>query len=546
MRSSAPLFLGLDLSTQQLKAILINTELTVVHETAVQFDKDLPQYDTTNGAILGPGDGEATSPVAMWLDAMDILLQRMKAAGVDFGVVLAISGAAQQHGSVYWSTHAKQALASLAPDKSLKEQLFPQAFTVHNSPIWQDSSTAEDCKRLEHIVGGPQALANLTGSRAYERFTGNQIAKIRRLHPETYAATARVSLISSFVPSLFIGEIAPIEASDASGMNLMDVITCKWNDTLLTACGGPELREKLGPEPVPGGTILGKIHPSWVQRWGFNPDCIIAPFTGDNPATVVALSAPGDAILSLGTSTTFLLSIPPSDQQPKRFTTSHLLSHPTSLKGQIAMLCYKNGALAREKIRDKFANGDWTVFNGLIQGSPAGNNGYMGLYFPLPEIIPPNIVGEYFFQYFNGVPVAITAQDVPASMHPRAILESQLLSIRSRIAAILPENSVPLQRLVVTGGSSANQTIRQLAADIFNMKVYVSTTKEAGGMGGALLAKYAWWREVNGGSGTFEEMTGDGLFGMQCVASPRAGVSAVYDGLVGVYVACEAQVVRKD
>src|ERR1700693_6035518 len=39
-------------------------------------------------------------------------------------------------------------------------------------------------------------------------------------------------------------------------------------------------------------------------------DCIISPFTGDNSATVVALSAPGDALLSLGTSTTLLLSIP--------------------------------------------------------------------------------------------------------------------------------------------------------------------------------------------------------------------------------------------
>jgi hypothetical protein len=27
-------------------------------------------------------------------------------------------------------------------------------------------------------VGGPEALAKLTGSKAYERFTGNQIAKV--------------------------------------------------------------------------------------------------------------------------------------------------------------------------------------------------------------------------------------------------------------------------------------------------------------------------------------------------------------------------------
>lgn len=62
-----------------------------------------------------------------------------------------------------------------------------------------------------------------------------------------------------------------MEISDASGMNLMDVLTCKWHDKLLDICGGPGLREKLGPDPVAGGTVLGKIHQYWAKRWGFNP-----------------------------------------------------------------------------------------------------------------------------------------------------------------------------------------------------------------------------------------------------------------------------------
>lgn len=90
----SPLFLGLDLSTQQLKAIIISEDSTVVHESAVGFDRDLPHYGTTNGAIRGP-DGEVTSPVAMWLEAMDLLLQRMKDAGVIFDNIMGVSGAGQ-------------------------------------------------------------------------------------------------------------------------------------------------------------------------------------------------------------------------------------------------------------------------------------------------------------------------------------------------------------------------------------------------------------------------------------------------------------------
>lgn len=76
--------------------------------------------------------------------------------------------------------------------------------------------------------------------------------------------------MSSFIASVFLGQFAPIEVSDASGMNLMDVITCKWNPELLEICGGPELPSKLGPEPVPGGTSLGKIAAWWTQRWGLD------------------------------------------------------------------------------------------------------------------------------------------------------------------------------------------------------------------------------------------------------------------------------------
>ena len=90
-----PLFLGLDLSTQQLKAIIISQDSTIVHSSAVHFDSDFPDYGTTNGALLGLGTGEVTSPVAMWLDAVDLLMTRMKEAGVEFGCISAIAGAGQ-------------------------------------------------------------------------------------------------------------------------------------------------------------------------------------------------------------------------------------------------------------------------------------------------------------------------------------------------------------------------------------------------------------------------------------------------------------------
>ena len=94
----------------------------------------------------------------------------------------------------------------------LHEQL-GSAFSVHDSPIWMDSSTrftlnkhhhyalyliivlipivlimsilcSTECASLEASVGGAEQLAQITGSRAYERFTGNQIAKLAKERPE--------------------------------------------------------------------------------------------------------------------------------------------------------------------------------------------------------------------------------------------------------------------------------------------------------------------------------------------------------------------------
>jgi len=474
-------------------------------------------------------------------------------------------------------------LRALNPEKSLLDQLAPGAFSISNSPIWQDSSTTQECKELEGVVGGARALADITGSRGCERFTGPQIKKvsvflpvvlaslviefahqIRRTHPASYEDTAWISLVSSFVASLFLGKIASIDVSDASGMNLMNVLSHKWVDTILEAAGGKELRRKLKGEPVEGGVSLGKVHPYWTQRWGFAPGtpflalglvpaqplkpldtgCLVAPFTGDNPASVIALSTPGDAIMSLGTSTTFLLSIPPSAKHPKRLTSSHLLSHPTEKGAQIAMLCYKNGALAREKVRDKYAQSNWGKFNELVEASAPGNNKTLGFYFPLPEIIPTNVQGEYFYDISN--PSSPVAKDIiPNEAHPRAILESQFLSIGARIQDILPEGSQPLRRLILIGGSSENQTIRQLAADVFGLKVYVATGgKEAAAVGGAQLARYAWWKGHNRINSTFEEMIAGDPESVTLVAEPRPEVVGVFEGLVEPYRRCEALVAQ--
>lgn len=90
------LFLGLDASTQGLKASLLSSTLDVIAELAVNFDTDLPKYGTKGGVLYGAkGSGEVYSPVMMIVEAMDVLFERIKRAGWDLGRVRGTAAAGQ-------------------------------------------------------------------------------------------------------------------------------------------------------------------------------------------------------------------------------------------------------------------------------------------------------------------------------------------------------------------------------------------------------------------------------------------------------------------
>ena len=80
----------------QLKAVVINGKLRMLASECVQFDTELPEY-RTDGGVHGKEsrDGRITSPTLMWVKALDILMDKIRIAGIDFAHVVAISGAGQ-------------------------------------------------------------------------------------------------------------------------------------------------------------------------------------------------------------------------------------------------------------------------------------------------------------------------------------------------------------------------------------------------------------------------------------------------------------------
>jgi xylulokinase len=527
------LFLGLDSSTQGLKCTIVDAELQIVYERALNFDRDLPQFKTSGGVHAGADGLTVTSPAPMWIAALDLLFEKMRADGAPLGDVCAISGSGQQHGSVWLKQGAEAQMAALDAEQTLFAQL-GGIFSIADSPIWMDSSTGKQCAEREAALGGAQATATLTGSRAYERFTGNQIAKIYQQRPEQYKATERICLVSSFMASLLKGGYAPIDFSDGSGMNLMDIRTRDWAPAAL-ACTAPDLARKLGAI-VPSHADIGVVHPYFVSRYGFSPRVRLIAWSGDNPNSLAGLrlQKPGDIAVSLGTSYTvfgFLREAKPSASE------GHIFVNPVDPNAFMAMICYKNGSLVRNRIRDTCADGSWAKFGEWIAASPIGNNGQIGIYLFDPEITPPLLkTGIYRFDA-QGRPVAAFE---PAA-ECRAVEESQCLSMRlhGRNIGFSPK------RILATGGASVDEEMLRILSNVFGVPVYVAEKSDSASLGAAYRALHGWRCATDGRFMPFGESLG-GDPPLICAMEPDEEAHKLYSEMLKRYEKLEQKLLAEE
>ena len=75
--------------------MVIDEDLKILHEAAVEFDSLLPEFRTHKGVILLEDGKTAYAPTIMWVKAIDMLLDKLQVVGANFDKLIAISGCAQ-------------------------------------------------------------------------------------------------------------------------------------------------------------------------------------------------------------------------------------------------------------------------------------------------------------------------------------------------------------------------------------------------------------------------------------------------------------------
>ena len=259
------MYLGIDLGTSAVKAILVDDRQRVVASASRALTSASPR----------PGHSEQEP--ADWIDATFAILDALKADHPrELADVEGIGLSGQMHGATLLD-------ATLRP--------------LRPCILWNDGRSAAECRILEERW---PALRATTGNKAMPGFTAPKLLWIAAHEPEIFAATRIVLLPKAYLRLVLSGEVIE-DVSDASGSLWLDVARRDWSDDGLSATG---LSRQQMPRLVEGCAPAARLRNELALRWGMTRRPMIAGGAGDNPAGAVGIGAirPGTACVSLGTS----------------------------------------------------------------------------------------------------------------------------------------------------------------------------------------------------------------------------------------------------
>lgn len=256
------MYIGIDLGTSGVKAILLNEQGDVVASHTEKLTVSRPH------PLWSEQDPE------QWWSATD---RAVKALGQQHSLreVKALGIAGQMHGATLLDEQQK---------------------VLRPAILWNDGRCGEECVMLENQV--PQSRA-ITGNLMMPGFTAPKLLWVQRHEPEIFNLIDKVLLPKDYLRLSMTGNFAS-DMSDAAGTMWLDVAKRDWSDVMLAAC---KLTRAHMPALYEGSEITGTLLPDVAKAWGMQEIAVVAG-GGDNAAGAVGVGMmnAGQAMLSLGTS----------------------------------------------------------------------------------------------------------------------------------------------------------------------------------------------------------------------------------------------------
>jgi xylulokinase len=258
------MYLGIDLGTSGVKALLLDGDQTVIASANSPLD------------ISRPHSGWSEQDPAGWIDATEKALGSLKSRHRrQFGAIKGIGLSGQMHGATLLDAGG----AVLRP-----------------CILWNDTRSHQEAASLD---ANPR-FGEVTGNVVFPGFTAPKLLWVRNNEPDIFARIAKVLLPKDYLRLWLTGEHIS-EMSDASGTSWLDVADRRWSAELLAATG---LGQEHMPSLVEGTQPAGRLRKQLAEEWGLGDDIMVAGGAGDNAASACGMGVvrPGHAFVSLGTS----------------------------------------------------------------------------------------------------------------------------------------------------------------------------------------------------------------------------------------------------
>ena len=457
------LFAGLDVSTQGCKLVVVDAKAEdIIFVDSVNYDEDLPQYGTRNGVVQGLEEEVSESDPNMWIEAVNMVFERLRVSEVQRDKIRCISVSGQQHG-----------LVALDAEGNL---------TRPRSKLWNDFSTYDECEILTDHVGGKQAMVREVGNSQRTGYTAAKIFHMFRHEKDAYLKSTTFFLVHNYINWYLTGGkragVRVMEPGDTSGMALWNPKTGSWSDKVLGALD-PGLKEKL-PRVQPSDRSIGFISGELAEKCGFSPDCKVDAGCGDNMYGAVGTGnvRPGIVTISLGTSGTAYTFL----EEPYIDPSGEIAAFCDSTGHYLPLLCVSNLANGYDAVLNMFGISH-EEFSEVISKTEAGNAG---------KVLIPWFTGERTPDIPLAAPLyfGFGLEDFTKVSLCRAVLEGHVLNLFEGFCRLPAET----KEIRLTGGLSKSESWCQTIADVFEAET-VPVGGEGAALGAALHAAWVWHKE---------------------------------------------------
>src|SRR5271157_3308475 len=436
-------FLGLDIGTSSVKALLIGFDQFTVAEASAPLavSRPHPLWSEQN-----PDD---------WFDGVEAAVAAIRAqAPAAFAALAGVGLSGQMHGATLLDR----------ADRPLRPAI-----------LWNDGRSFAECVELRRRVPD---VEKRTGNLVMPGFTAPKMLWVAAHEPEVAKATKRVLLPKDYVRLRLSGE-AVSEMSDASGTSWLDVGQRRWDETLLAASG---LSLAAMPRLVEGSEVSAHLSPAVAKAWGLEGRKIpIAGGGGDNAASAIGVgaTAAGAGFVSLGTSGVVFSVTDRFVSLPER--TLHAFCHalPARWHGMSVMLSSASslswiaGVLGRE--RD---------IGGLVSAAEAFARSKSAV--AAAPVFLPYLSGErtpHNDAEATGVFAGLRASH-GADALVFAVMEGVAFSFADGIDVLDAAGARPIRPLFV-GGGARSDFWGQMIADVTGLTIDLAQGAEAGAALGA-------------------------------------------------------------